>query len=442
MTIEALNEKIKQLAPAEHNSIIIDNAIPVKQYNYCYIVAKIQRVEYHTQKICAALNGELKQSLEEIINSTDRYVPVNERLVTLMKEAPEYDMEGFFSSVKKKMNEMINGGREVDHHHITLSTADGHLTKQQPSFAIKNECMISKCTHCDGKTFIVRTNKQGIDEKVQCPECEGRGIVGTFTYFTPEIIEKETRLVRCLSGDIEGLKFDFLPNGLVIGGTSYKIANGEFKSMLAHFNGIDTEDFDSDILPYIDIVRDKVGEENAIEDYFYHIIPCYTFTYRNILTNELHSGIVVDPNGQPALLLNMESSGSKFVSGVKDGMKSIGNFFGSISRSQSFKDKEDLRRTLRLLIAVAVADGIVDEEEKKTLTLAIRGMDQFTSSEQEELVKNLGEKDAKFLTDDDYHFHNPKNAAETLTRMQELAESDREVHETEREIIEKLRFSM
>ena len=442
MTTEALIEKIRQLAPAEYNSIIIDNAVSIKKHIYCYTNASVQRVEYRTQRITAAIDGELSNALEQIIASDSRYVRLDPRILELMKEAPEYSSESFFSSAKKKVSEIINGGREVDHHHITLTMDGDKLASRQPSFAVKSECSIVKCAHCGGTAYVERTNNNGVTERVMCPDCQGLGIVGTLTYFTPNVIDRQTSIVRCLGGEIKGLKYDIEPDGATIADTSYKIHRGEPKRMLTHINGVDKEEFDNDLLPYLDMVRDKVGEENAIEDYYYQMIPCYTFTYRNVLTSELHTGILIDPVGQPALILNLDGTGTKLAGSVKDGFKSISSFFGSITRSSGFKDKEDLKRTLRLLIAVAVADGIVDENEKKTLTLAIRNIDQFTSSEQEELVQCLGYRDAGFLTKEDFSFHRPENARETITRMQEMAEADNNVHETEREIIEKLKLSL
>lgn len=443
MTPEALIEKIRQLAPAEYNSIIIDNAVSIKKHVYCYVNASVQRVEYRTQQISAALDGELKNAIEQIIgNTSERYITIPQRIIEQMKEAPEYASEGFFSNAKKKITEMINGGREVDHHHISLVMENGIIAKQQPIYAIREECSVYKCPNCNGAAYVERTNSKGITEKVNCPDCEGRGIVGIITYFTPTVVAREASIIRCLTGNIEGLKFNLDADGATIEGTSYKIHVGERRRMLVHVGGIDSEDFDSDLLPYLDFIRDKVGEDNAIEDYFYHLLPCYTFTYRNVLTSELHSGLLIDPDGQPALILNLDGNAKKLANSVRDSFKSIGNFFGSISRSSAFKDKEDLRRTLRLLIAVAVADGIVGEEEKKTLTLAIRGMEQFTGSEQEALVQCLGNSDASFLTKEDFNFHNPENAKEAIARMQEMAEADNQVHEAEREIIEKLKLSM
>ena len=152
-------------------------------------------------------------------------------------------------------------------------------------------------------------------------------------------------------------------------------------------------------------------------------------------------GVVVDPFVNPELVLSLDSTGRKLFSGVKDSMKSINNFIGSIGKSTGFKDKEDLKRSIRLLIAIAVSDGDVSEEEKKALTLTIRKMDDLTSSEQEQMLQLLGQKDCSFLTDDDFIFHNKANAEETLGRMQDVASASDGVSDEERDIIERLRLA-
>ena len=100
-----------------------------------------------------------------------------------------------------------------------------------------------------------------------------------------------------------------------------------------------------------------------------------------------------------------------------------------------------MRRTIRLLIAIAVADGDVSEEEKQTLTLSIRDIHQLTTAEQEQLLSLLGSADSSFLTEDDFKFHSRENAEMTINRMQEIASSDGLVDVRERDIIERLRFT-
>ncbi|MBQ1408697.1 MAG: hypothetical protein IIY87_02950, partial [Bacteroidales bacterium] len=303
MSPETLTEIIKQLAPADYNNIIIDNASAIKKHIYCYINAAVQRVEYHTQRLSVAINSEIKKALEEILACSERYVVINPSLIELMKSAPSINTESLLTSAKKKVNELMNRGREVDHHLLTLNMEDNRLTKQQPTFAIKDECTIRQCE-------------------------DSEEMVGILSYFTPEVIDKQTSILRCLTGEIEGLKLD--------------IQDGERRRMLTHINGIDSEDFDSDLLPYIDIVRDKVGEDNAIEDYFYQLIPCYTFTYRNVLTSELHTGILhghgsplrpAKRNNQWDLLFSPIAN--NLWTSMKDSMKGFSHFIGSISRSNS-----------------------------------------------------------------------------------------------------------
>ena len=209
--------------------------------------------------------------------------------------------------------------------------------------------------------------------------------------------------------------------------------------MKAHYNGHDFEQYPDALRPFLDMMHDKTGEPNAIEDIYFKIITCYSFTFRNVLTGKLDTGIIVEPSADPELIIPMGKTGG-IISGMKDRIKKINNFFGNIGKTDNFKDNEDLRRTIRLLIAIAVADGNVSDDEKQSLTLSIRNIDQLTNSDCDELLKLLSMNDSSFLTDDDFKFHSHENAEVTLNRMQEIATADGNVDDTERDIIERLKF--
>ena len=49
LTLGKLSELIKELAPTQYNSIIIDNAVAIKEYRYCYIRALTQKVEFRSE---------------------------------------------------------------------------------------------------------------------------------------------------------------------------------------------------------------------------------------------------------------------------------------------------------------------------------------------------------------------------------------------------------
>ncbi len=442
LTLGKLSELIKELAPTQYNSIIIDNAVAIKEYRYCYIRALTQKVEFRSDSATVAVDEELEKLLNAEIFSVGNgdgqegdaaYIPVDKMLVSQVKEAHKVSGGGFFSNAKKKLSELMNGGRDIDLSSIRLLMDGDRLAKNQPVFVVRAECSLSDCPNCKGTKTVSSLNKDGQPVDVECPECEGTGRVASVSWFTPVVSEKTVSIMRCLEGDIENIKASTLE--------AHKGDDSTLTRMLTRVNGEDSRQYPSEFEPYIDVLHDKTGEGNAIEDVYYRIIPCYTFVYRNVLTGKINTGAVIDPDTDAEIVLDFESSGSKVVNGVKDRIKGISRFFGNIGKTDSFKDNEDLRRTIRLLIAIAVADGDVSEEEKQTLTLSIRDIHQLTTAEQEQLLSLLGSADSSFLTDDDFKFHSRENAEMTINRMQEIASSDGLVDVRERDIIERLRFT-
>ncbi len=439
LTLGALSEMIKSLSPEAYNSIIIDNAVAIKRYNYCYINAFTQSVSHKSDKRTAAIDGTLKETLQDLATAAETqsqpYIPLQDRtLILLMEQAPKVSEGGFFSAARKKMSELVNGGRTVEHRHITLAESDGHIAKEQSPYAVAAECSVSVCPECKSQGTIEQKDKDGVVSVVECPTCKGRGHIGTLSYFTPVVNEKRVTIVRCLEGSIENLKTSTLE--------AHKGDDTTPVRMLTHYNGTDKETFDPYITPYLDTLRDKTGALNALEEIYYRIIPCFTFNYRNVLTGEIRMGVLVDPFVNPELVLSLDSTSRKIFSGMKNSLKNVNNFLGSIGKSTAYKDKEDLKRTIRLLIAIAVADGDVSDEEKKALTLTIRNMDNLTTSEQEQMLQLLGQKDSSFLTDSDFVFHFKPNAEETLTRMQDIAAASDGITDEERTLIERLRLSI
>ena len=440
LTIGKLNELIKKLAPAQYNSIIIDNAVAVKEHKYCYIHAETQKVEFRSESLSIAVDSELEKQLTEAIFPASKesgqhhaapYIPVEKTLIAQIKEAPRLQNGSFLDNAKRKFNELVNGGRSVDHNNIRLLMENGRLAKTQPDFAIREECSISNCPTCGGNKAVSHTSKIGTPSVEVCDDCDGLGRVASITWFTPIVKERNVSIIRCLEGEIDNMKTGTLE--------AHKGDDTTPKRMLTRINGEERELYPDELRPFLDMMHDKTGEDNAIEDIYYRIIPCYTFVYRNILTSELHNGVVVEPYGNAEIILDLES-GNKVVEGIKDRIKGISRFFGNLGKTDTYKDKEDLRRTIRLLIAIAVADGNVSEEEKQTLTLSIRNIQQFSASEQEELLTLLGKTDSGFLTDNDFAFHSRENAEMTIARMQEIASSDGMVDKRERDIVERLKF--
>lgn len=440
ITTGKINELVKTLNPTAYNSIIIDNADTIKRYDFCYIHALVQKVGFRTNSLTIAVDDETKKRIDDIIHHTtdatseavqSPYTQVDNEFIDTLKTSPSVREGSLLGNAKKRLSEFINGGRSVEINDIRLDESNGKILTNQPSFIVRNESSISFCPECKGRKTVESTTKDNVHSIVECPTCDGKGYIASLTWFTPSVSEKETSLVRCLDSYPDSISTEILER--------HKGDPTQTVRMKAHYNGHDIEQYPDALRPYLDMMHDKTGEPNAIEDIYFKIITCYSFTFRNVLTGKLDTGIIVEPSTDPELIIPMGKTGG-IISGMKDRIKKINNFFGNIGKTDNFKDNEDLRRTIRLLIAIAVADGNVSDDEKQSLTLSIRNIDQLTNSDCDELLKLLSMNDSSFLTDDDFKFHSHENAEVTLNRMQEIATADGNVDDTERDIIERLKF--
>lgn len=439
---ESISQLIQRLAPDKFKRLTIDKSAPVKVHNYCYISASAQSVEYRTDGISFAMSQELLNLYMDSIGGDnpqdngnslpDKYIPFDPAILEQFKSAPRLSIGGMTHNAYKRFREIIDGGRYVENHQLTLRTTDGRIDMEQPPFAVKDECMVGPCLRCKGKATTERNDRNGVAYNESCEACDGQGRIATVTWVSALVREREAELTSCIDGEIEGLKIATVE--------LHKGDNGNKKRMLTRFNGTDTVDYPDELRPYLDMMHDKLGEGNAIEDIYYRIIPCHVFVYRTVLSGEKLRGVVIDPEGDAQLILELDGNGSRLLDSVKDRIKGISRFFGGIGKTDSFKDKEDLARTARLLIAIAIADGNVSEEEKELLATSVHGIDQLGASQRQMLVDLIQSADSSFLTNDDFTFHSRENAEATLKLMAELASADGEVHEKERNIIERLQF--
>jgi len=431
--LDDIRRIVSEVAPEAYNQILIDETLPLQQKEYCYIHAFAQQVVHKSEVRACACDKQLEQRLSDLLQQPGSdYIRLDdEGLIEAVKAAPRFVAEGVIRSTRRKMSELMNGGREVNHADLRLVTDDdGTIAATQPSFLVRTACHLANCPQCNGTGKVEPTDSNGVMEPTDCPECEGNGRVAALTYFRPEVKNHDVCLTVCLDGGIDGLKERTIE--------AHRGDDTTPCRMAVHINGTDIEHFDEFISPYLDHIYDQTGTHPELLDIYYRLVTCVGFRYRNVLTGDVLGGVVVDTAHQPEVVLGLGAD-SRLVSGMKDSIKRIGNLLGGLSRSKGHRDKEDLLRTTRLLIAVAVADGIVDEEEKRTLTLSIRDIDDLTSSEQENLLALLGAADSSFLSEADFRFHRPENAQSTLALLQQLSEANGQSCEEERSIIERLR---
>lgn len=436
MDAEKISQLLSEVAPAASSSMIIDPSVTIKSFAFCCISAKAQHLEYRTQRLSAFIDSNLEKRILDLTRQPGQpYMPLyDESIIEEMEKAPKHNTESFLDSTKRKMNELMEGGRNMSHSDIILQMDNGYIAERQPRYLIRKECKVSACPYCNGTGTVEQTDKMELTTIVECSECKGNGSSATLTWVVPKVATQQEMMVRSLEPERNDIEMVWNGTSFVIPGTTVDIPLSEIatKRMLTHLNGTDNENFDEELLPYLDMIHDVIGDENALEEIGYRLVPCYTFGYRKALGGELRSATLVDPNGFATLIMSADTAP------VRDRVKKIAQFLGKLGKTKGFNDKQDLRRTVRLLIAVCVADGIVRKEEKQVLITAIEGISRLTTGEQASLSQLLTKEDSSFLTDDDFGFHDKENATRTLSAMKEIAISDGEYHSSEIEIIERL----
>ena len=459
LTVDDLRGIIQAAAPDMYNGITIDAECPVLRRDYCHIRASAQQVTYRTKVLTFNCHKDVAAMLAPILEHNDTpYAILDEKLKAEIDKSPRRG-EGLMEGTRLRIEELRNGGRAVAHAEVELTLDDGNrLSATQPTFIVREASSVARCRVCNGRgsaEYNAAGSPMLTTQYGECPECDGLGHMATVTTFTPQVTNRQATLTRCEQGEIEGLDENIIASHAMDGDTSCV-------RMETHLGGIDEQHYDSFVTPYLDALRDKLGEENAIVDLYYRIIPCLMFRYRSVIGGTAHVGIVVDPFGRCQVLPDFEGSG-RLRTGLSNAAKGISRWLGRISKSTAHKERQDVIRSARLLIAVAIADGLVHDEEKVGLMHHIAGsqpgagtqpahlepteassapygnaIEGLTSAERDKLIALLASGDTSFLTDDDFHFNSAATAQLTLSQLQELAASDGHVHDKESEIIERL----
>jgi len=108
-------------------------------------------------------------------------------------------------------------------------------------------------------------------------------------------------------------------------------------------------------------------------------------------------------------------------------------------KTKSFKTKEDRKNEITLLIYLAKADGIIEEEEKLTLSEEIGNLEDFTNSEKQKFFDLMNAEILPPLTKKETTFSSKERADEVLVKLSKLAMSDGELEEAEKEFIDKVK---
>lgn len=337
------------------------------------------------------------------------------------------------------------------------SSCSGKGKKQSGQYDNGKPQMV-KCQKCigAGKVACKSCSKSG---KVRCVSCEGTGEITCQICYADKERYGMIDCPECLTaGKTAQLMYvetsvDFLKSQQIIKtGADFEIKEGIIKNHVSE--NIKPElvykKLNAEIQNHSDEICGKLIEKYEDDlgvsknDYplmlkaeiFYQVIPCIQFSYKHILTNEIHQLKIVDIWNFPEVIFptNAEATKTTFTSITK----TIGTVISKLFRTKGFKLKEDKKLEFKLLIYVAKADGKIEEEEKIMLSNKISNLKNFTNREKSELFNLLNTESLPELTIEDVRFYDPITGIEILSSLEELALSDGVYEKSEKEMIEKL----
>ncbi|MCB9427061.1 MAG: hypothetical protein H6584_08575 [Flavobacteriales bacterium] len=266
-----------------------------------------------------------------------------------------------------------------------------------------------ECKTCYGDHY---DNRYG---KVDCKTCETAGELATFTYIETSVLKENVDFL-CADGKIINAPTfgkELVKNHVDI--SDEKILT--FKNI----NHEKTENYDV----YSSFCSKKALEEKNIykdryplvvkEEMNYEGVPCATISYNHILSATQHevSIIGIDATKEVLFHSNPASVENEKVA-IKDTIKEL---ISKAFTTKSYKDKIERKHEILLMIHMAKADGIIQEEEKKYLSSVITGLDRFTIKEKSEIFSLMSVKELPTITPLSSYFYSVARAEEAKNKV-------------------------
>jgi tellurite resistance protein len=152
-----------------------------------------------------------------------------------------------------------------------------------------------------------------------------------------------------------------------------------------------------------------------------------------MLTNKTHFATIYNFFENPEI--NIDKSSEHVKSDAKDKFKVLGNFFSKIIKTKAYKDKEDKKREIKLMIMLAKVDGIIEDAEKMFLSSEISHLDNFSVTEKKEFFSLMDAKSLPELSKKDIVFYSKERYDETMSKLVTLASKDGSFEPSEEQFI-------
>jgi tellurite resistance protein len=298
------------------------------------------------------------------------------------------------------------------------------------------------CSKCTGQGRIEcgtcygdhQDNRYG---KVDCPTCETAGELASISYIETHVQEINKELI-CTNGN------EISVNGFGVG-TIKKFVNSGGNSELTYknLNGQNSSNYNE----HTEFVSDKslaqLGLSKSsypqvvLEEIYTEGVPCATFNYNHILSATFHDVSVLSIDKENEILFH---SNPADVSQEKESIgQKINEWIKQAFSTKSFKDKIDRKHEMFLMVHMAKADGIIEDEEKRYLSKTITGLHGFTVKEKAELFGLMSSTALPPIAPLNAYFSSKERAEEAKKKIIELvAKADGDYEQVEKDKIQEI----
>jgi len=170
---------------------------------------------------------------------------------------------------------------------------------------------------------------------------------------------------------------------------------------------------------------------------YYEGVPCATYNYNHILSATFHDVSVLNIDKTKEVLFH---SNPADVAEEKESFKDkVNEWLRQAFSTKTFKDKIDRKHEMFLMVHMAKADGVIEEEEKRYLSQTITGLHGFTQKEKAELFGLMSATTLPPILPTNAYFSSKERAEEVRVRIVELvAKADGEYEPEEKAKLEEI----
>lgn len=298
------------------------------------------------------------------------------------------------------------------------------------------------CDSCKGKGDIECKTCYGdrVDNrygKVDCKTCETAGELASISYIETEIKSDNVALVftdgkkiAAPNFGVETIKKSANSNGQLV--ETYKNLNADKKENYDEYSTFCSKNALTEIGDYKDRYPKLITEEM-----YYEGVPCATFNYNHILSATFHDVSVLSVDKEKEVLFH---SNPADIAEEKESFKDKANeLLRQAFSSKTFKDKIDRKHEMFLMLHMAKADGIIEEQEKRYLSQTITSLYGFTRKEKAELFGLMSATTLAPILPSNAYFSSKERAEQARAKLVELvAKADRDYEPEEKAKLEEI----